>query len=273
MSTSTDFLYESAPLVEVIAEIHWNLVPIQSSPGSAIDPYFQDFRSSFQEKIGSDGFGYVERLVPEGVPLEFLANKPVYRYRSKEGKWPLYQIGPGVLTINIVPPYEGWADFYKSIELGIESLFSCYPVSERYLHATTLDLRYLNAFTRDHGVGNRFDFLRDDLSLASDLNPRVLQMAVDSEEPILQAATVSINLKSPESTVATVSSQNGMSGSKPATIVTFQTTKSNILDSEKSKASVARWFQLSHDVLHELFDAMVSDRVKKLLGAKVEITP
>ncbi|ASJ70595.1 TIGR04255 family protein [Granulosicoccus antarcticus] len=271
LPTSKDFLYEIAPLVEVIAEIHWNLVPIQSAPGNAIDPYFQDFKISFQEEIIKAGFGYVEPLVPDSVPLEFMANKPLHRYRQKEGKWPLYQIGPGVLTINIVPPYQGWADFYKYIELGIECLYKCYPVSERYLNIVSLDLRYLDAFTKDHGVEDRFDFLRDDLNLAAELNPRISELAAETDEAVLQAANLSINLKSPERTVANVSCQNGMSGRDPATIVTFQTTNSNILDSEKSAPDVAQWFQLSHVVLHDLFDAMLSDRVKKLLGAKMEI--
>ena len=267
-NNDNDFLYENAPLVEVIAEIYWNLVQIQSSPGSAIDPYFKDFQKSFQESIGELGYTYIEQLVPDNVPLEFLSGRATHRYRQAEGRWPLFQIGPGLLTVNIVPPYEGWSDFYQYIELGLKNLFDCYPTAEKYLNLNALDLRYIDAFTEEHGVQNRYEFLKNDLTLASDIGPRVQQLAVDSRESILQNSQVTINLKKPENTVANISSQNGISGNKPAVVVTFQSRNQNIADKEKSLDGAGNWFQESHEVLRELFQAMLSDRVINLLGEK-----
>jgi len=114
----TDFVYKRAPLIEVIAEIHWNLKPLGSAPEAKIDPYFDLFKEAFSEVI-KDTLPFEERLVPIEIPVEFLSGQPHLRFRSKQGGWPLVQIGPGVMTINIVPPYNGWVEFSKFLNWAL----------------------------------------------------------------------------------------------------------------------------------------------------------
>ena len=41
------FVYENAPLVEVVAEIRWQLKFLASAPNAKIDPYYELFRDDF----------------------------------------------------------------------------------------------------------------------------------------------------------------------------------------------------------------------------------
>jgi uncharacterized protein (TIGR04255 family) len=99
-----EFVYDKPPLIEVICEIRWRLQPLVSAPGTAIDPHFSSFSDDFTNMCKTSSFSLVERINPENVPVEFLAGHPIYRFRKQQNQWPLFQIGPGLLTVNDVPP-------------------------------------------------------------------------------------------------------------------------------------------------------------------------
>ena len=103
-----DYLYDKAPLVEVIAEIHWALKKLDTAPGAKIDPYYDLFKDAFLAYAKTTGLTDVQDLVPTVVPPELLPNQPRLRLRTAPGRWPLAQLGPGIITANIVPPYKGW---------------------------------------------------------------------------------------------------------------------------------------------------------------------
>src|SRR5579862_288637 len=123
------------PLVELIAELRW---PPAGAPGqtdgqqpaavqipaalfaafSRPDQMFMRFAGL----IGAQGFVQSERLVPQGFPgLPF---QPIYRYSrtgTKPGE-PIFQLGPGVFSAHITPPYNSWDDFRPFLEMGISVL-------------------------------------------------------------------------------------------------------------------------------------------------------
>ena len=144
-------LYKNAALVEVIAELHWELKPIQIAPGAKVDPFYDLFREKFFAAAKAKGFAFQETIIPKEVPAELLPNKPRERLRASEGAWPLYQIGPGIFTVNVVPPYSGWLDFRKTLAEGLKLLIESYPSAEQYMKVTHLELRYIDAFTSRHG--------------------------------------------------------------------------------------------------------------------------
>lgn len=213
-----DFLYANAPLAEVIAEIHWKLDPIQAVPNAAIDPHYAGFESDFQAACAEKGFTNVERTVPDQVPREFLGHQVVRRYRKGPGVWPLFQTGPGILAMNIVPPYKGWQEFSPFVLEGIELLFLTYPIPERYLKIEKLHLRYIDAFTEDHGVTDRAEFVRSDLRMARELPAGVLHHAANTEEPVLQTAEATVSLTRPENSKGHIKIDTGHSGNRPAVI-------------------------------------------------------
>ena len=68
--------YENAPLVEVIAEMHWDLRILDDATGTRIDPYYYLFQESFIEDAAHSGFKHIENVVPRLVPLEHSADQP-----------------------------------------------------------------------------------------------------------------------------------------------------------------------------------------------------
>ena len=67
-----DYVYEKAPLIEVIAEIHWSLKKLDTAPDARIDPYYDLFKDGFLDYARNMDLGHTEELVPDIVPLELL---------------------------------------------------------------------------------------------------------------------------------------------------------------------------------------------------------
>lgn len=180
-----EILLENAPLIEVIAEVRWELVPLGLIPGAAIDPYFDLVSNNLSSNLRQIGFGVIEPQVPPEVPRELVAHNAVNRYRAQPGAWPLYQHGPGVFTCNITPPYDGWTGFRPILEQGIKALIASYPAPSEMLKVNGLILRYVDAFTEKHGRVEPDTFMRQGLGVWVNLPDRF------SEE---------LNLRGPNST-------------------------------------------------------------------------
>jgi len=265
-----DFLYANAPLVEVIAELHWKLDPLQSIPNGAIDPHYKTFESDFKDACIKKGFASIERIVPEEIPQELLAHKVISRYRKAPDIWPLFQTGPGLLAMNIIPPYGGWDEFAPFIAEGFDLLHSCYPIPDKYLNLEKLHLRYIDAFTSEHGVNDRAEFVRNDLCMARELPDQILSHASNTKESVLQTSEATISLTKPAFSKGTVKVETGQKGKDPAVIATFVIETQNQVP--QSQEDVITWFNDAHWVLHDWFDAMLSDRVKDQIGPKKEIS-
>ena len=168
-------VYERAPLVEVISEVHWELKQLRSYPTAWIDPYFDLFKDQFLA-ASKDKLPFVEPLVPNEIPVEFVSNQPHLRLRPKENGWPLVQIGPGVLTVNVVPPYDGWVRHKSFLSWALELLWECYPLAEQTLRISQLHLRYVNVFDDTFGLEKYSEFVSGFLGVE---NP-VRQSIVDA---------------------------------------------------------------------------------------------
>jgi uncharacterized protein (TIGR04255 family) len=270
-TAARDFLYENPPLVEVIAEIHWRLVPIQIGPGTAIDPHREAFAEAFTEACAQYGFTVDETVVPDNVPRELLGHQVVRRFRREANGWPLFQIGPGVVTANIVPPYDGWSEFLPVIRLAVQMLFRSYPLPERYLKIEALELRYIDAFTEKHGVTDRATFIRDDLGMAPPLPEAVLALASETEEPVQQTASALLQLRNPANSTASLSVENGTASDRPAVIATFRARTRGDHLRGVGQDFIETWFNDAHGVVKEWFESVVSGRVKEKMGPAREL--
>jgi uncharacterized protein (TIGR04255 family) len=190
-----DFLYQNAPLVEVIAELRWALQNVMAPSGVSIDPHFSTFSDDFRAASVGLGFGFVERVVPETVPLELTPHVAVLRFRPRQNQWPCMQIGPGVLTANHVPPYAGWADFRSHVRRSIETLLAAYPNPQRYLNLNQLELRYINAFRGRHLMENPFLFVNEHLQLPHGIADGLLELCEGGVTAIDVSSTYGFPLK------------------------------------------------------------------------------
>ena len=110
---------KNAPLLEVIFELRWDI----SSPADWEKyTYLQgDLYSQLREKYPKR-----ELLAPVDIPAELLKNKAVYRFRS-EKDYPLFQVGPGLLTFNTTDEEYDWVDYFQNIQELLQIFFELHP--------------------------------------------------------------------------------------------------------------------------------------------------
>jgi uncharacterized protein (TIGR04255 family) len=192
--------YRYPPLVELIAELRWG------SPLSAAQPLgtivfaapgsHEEFFMRFGQKAALLGYERAERILPAGFPA--MPFQVIYRFRKKspEEGTSIYQIGSGVFSANITPPYHSWEDFKPIVEAGVRTLLDTRNPTEKAMPFTSATLRYLNAF------GNRFTeqqsiagFVRNVLGFRVDL-PASVQSEVSSNAEPTASFQLNIPLKS-----------------------------------------------------------------------------
>ena len=267
MVKKIDFLYPKPPLIEVISEIRWKITPIETIPGASIDPHFLVFRDEFFKRMEKNKFTSRERVVPPGVPIELTSGTPIFRFRKGLKKWPLYQIGPGLFTGNIVPPYGGWKEFKAFLDQGIGYLYQSYPLSKEYLDISRLELRYMDGFQSFHGpIKNYSEFVRDQLGIELEL-PRLKDVNVGS--PRLRGEIV-VPLPKLKGSQGIISIKPGQVKKEDAIIMELIVRKDKF-SKKFQKRDILTWFNKAHDILHDWFDSICSKPLKKTFGTKREI--
>jgi len=264
-----DFVYERAPLIEVILEIHWKIKPLGSAPNAAIDPYYDLFREAFLENCKAK-LPIVEQLVPSEIPAEFVSDQPHLRLRPTKAGWPLVQIGPGVMTVNIVPPYAGWAEFKKFIEWAFDLLYASYPMAERTLHPLRTHLRYIDVFDAKYGLDGYSNFVDVHLGVARPIRPEVVDEIAASPKEITYSADTRFAVKSPIGSTARVRIAPGQSDGRDAVILELHCDGA-MPGGYQSEEILLSWYDEAHATLHVLFDKTTSTELKEKFGNILEI--
>lgn len=139
------------PLVEALFELRWGL---DGPPGMAVDPYYQMLVGQLFGAVRSSYPEWV-RLPPAEFPEAMAPYTPHHQFRVAENKWPLIQLGPGLLTVNDTEGYE-WDVFFSRCAEVIDALFSIYPEAIDRLHIFEVSLRYIDADALSGGSALNF---------------------------------------------------------------------------------------------------------------------
>jgi uncharacterized protein (TIGR04255 family) len=260
-----DFLYENAPLIEVIAEVQWEVVPLKVSPGAAVDPHFEAMSEGFKSKVEQRGYGHIERLVPVDVPLEMLPRQPIYRCRVRENEWPLYQVGPGIFTCNIVPKYEGWSRFRNIVDLGIKDLLESFPVPANHVHLSRLELRYIDGFVDKHGFEDPVSFACEALGIELKLRDGIIGTFAAEDPKLLLVSDVGFNVASPANTRVMVKTGPGNIKGESGLIMELRAL-SDQKGIPSDRSFIIEWMDSAHYTLKGIFQTMTSDALKKAMG-------
>lgn len=146
-----------APLQEVIFEIRWDLVPDAIS-GHSIDPGFQLAQGKLQQAI-REKFPEFQRKVPHGFPDQLFNYQVVNQYWSKDRRWPVIQLGPGIFTVSDTELNYEWPVTYSP--LIRESLNWIVNAYDEQLKIRFAALRYIDSVRLgDYGFEGRWqDFI------------------------------------------------------------------------------------------------------------------
>ncbi len=264
-------IYENAPLIEIIAEIHWGLRKLGTAPDTKIDPYYDLFRDDFLKYAAEDiGLSNVQELVPNVVPLELIPNQPTLRLRSQPDKWPLAQLGPGVLTGNMVPPYDGWAVFASFIEKLVDGLFRCYPIAQKTLFIEKLHLRYIDGFDKSFGLKQYSTFAHQMLGVAPPLSNHFIKANTKKGTEVLYILETHFSNTTPDGSSGKMKITPGKKDNIDALIMELHCDSIFQNKSATNQDSIKNWFDQAHQGLREQFDALTTPDLKILMQNKQE---
>jgi len=154
------------PLIEVVFELQWG-----NKKTFPVDPNYRIVVGALYEHIRED-FPEIESLPTVNIPEEAVPPEVKiiqYRFWRRNRKWPIVQLGPGILTVNMNKDYETWEKFKPIISDIVEKFLKIYPEKENlFIHK--LVLRYLDAFAFDFLNKNILDFLKNKLHVSISLD-------------------------------------------------------------------------------------------------------
>lgn len=149
-----------APLVEAIFEMKWKLDQI--SPGVKADPNYKLLLGRLYDRLCEKEYPFHEQLPTANMPDEMAPYIIQHRFRKKENGWPLFQLGPGIVTLNETEGYD-WPDFKKRLSDLLTQFFASYPNPQR-IQIEELTLRYIDAIDFNYSQ-NILTFLKEKIGM------------------------------------------------------------------------------------------------------------
>ena len=130
---------KSMYLNEIIYEFRWKLLGVDSQEFEE-DPHYPLLVGRFSGKVEND-YPFHEPLPASKAPSVLVPYVPQHRFRTSKDKWPVVQIGAGVMTVNAVKMYD-WNDFSQRCVRAVENLFDTYPNLDDF-ETRDIALRYI----------------------------------------------------------------------------------------------------------------------------------
>lgn len=164
-------ILKNKPLVEAIFELRWELQ--EPASGMKIDPHYKILIGRIYDRV-KDEYPFHEPLPTATIPDEIAGYVVQHRFRKDKDKWPLIQIGPGIITLNDTEGYI-WEDFEKRLYHLLEILFDAYPNAETDLKISWALLRYIDAVDFNYEEENIFSFLSSNLKIYIDIYKKLFE--------------------------------------------------------------------------------------------------
>ena len=255
--------------IEVIVEVRWPRIPLTAIKQASVDPYFDKCKDQFLSKVKELGFKEMERLTPSEVPIELVGGSPVFRCREQKDTWPVYQLGLGIFTCNIVPPYGGWKKFKTILQNGLNILFQTFPLDGNILKPEQLQLRYIDGFTGGHGLENYNQFIRDNLGISIELPENFLSALNVNKDRVVSALDLSFPVHEDSSRLH-IKMMPGQIEKNAALIAEFQIiTSPGKAPIQQSEVEV--WLDNAHSTLRTAFKHLTSEPLKNKMGPEKTI--
>lgn len=243
-----DFL-PNAPLKEVLLEIHWDLEYLGEEK-ILFDKGFEKAVLNFTNSCQQD-FKEIDILKPENIPPIAFINRVTHRFYKTKGNHPLYQLGPGVFTVNDNNKNYVWKNFVLMITDGLNCLRSSY---EKELIPSRVQLRYIDSVSPYIlGETNKFDFLKKHLHISIDDSSFV---SGELEDIHLTKSFIIDDSKKLTQTITT-----GIDKSTREDVIEWHTFISN--RKRLSWEGLLDWLEESHSTCSETFKNMISDELYK----------
>jgi len=240
-----------APLVEAILEVRWKLT--EQAPGVATDPKYKVLVGRLYDRLESV-YPFHEPLPTASMPDEMLSYVVQHRFRSAENKWPLVQVGPGVVTLNETKNYT-WDDFEGRCHELIKHLFDAYPDAARSLVIAGLQLRYIDAVPFEFNRDDILAFMADKLKIHLAFPQKMFQDAPIQSLPAGFNLLSSFPITNPKGAIR-LRFTRGMRDNRDA-LMWETVVQSDGADVPEMPAGFQVWLDGAHTLTHDLFFKLI----------------
>ena len=242
---------KNKPLVEAIFELRWNLQ--EPAPGMKMDQHYKLLIGRIYDKL-NDEYSFYEQLPTATMPDEMMGYMVQYRFRKEKDKWPLIQIGPGIITVNDTEGYI-WEDFEKRIIQAVNALFEVYPESKNNLKVNRLLLRYIDAIAFDFEKDNIFTFLREQVKTKINLYQDLFKDTRVKKLPLSLDLRFSFASTKPKGAIRLRFVQGKTKGSGALILETMVESVSE--DAPKVQNEIADWIKEAHNLADDWFFKLI----------------
>jgi len=250
-------ILKNKPLVEAIFELRWELKEIR--PGVRIDPNYKMLVGRVYERLKEE-YSYSEQLLTATMPDEIAGYVVQYRFRKEKDRWPLVQIGPGVITLNDTEGYK-WDDFIKRISELITILFELYPDAENNLKANSLLLRYIDAIAFDYKRDDIFSFLREKMKVNIDVNKEIFEKTNVGKWPVDLDCRFSFPSTEPKGAIHMRVLKGRIKTSDALLWETMVNLTGESIPREKGK--IFDWVRSAHELTHNWFFKIIEGDLQR----------
>lgn len=252
--------------MEMIAEVKWRLTPVTAIPNGAIDPFHDAIKAALKERFPPLGYPHHREKVPPEIPRELLAGQATTQFYKAPDVWPIYQLGPGVFTVNITEGYWGWASFRDTVAAGIEQLLAAHPALTLF-QLESLKLMAIDAFSEQHGYRSYNDFSQKYLTLGELLPSSFLAQFASNTEAVNVRSDTTFPLNVPAGAHARISISDGLRSDQKALIL-HTAIESGPIDSIDLQ-NIMNWFDAAHGVHRTMFRSLLTEDLKVILQPEI----
>lgn len=233
----------NAPLQEVIFELRWKL-DFDPESQNKTDKEFQFAFANFSA-LSANKLKYRVILKPSFIPDSLFKNRPVYQFWAGENKYPVFQLGPGVFTVNETEKNYEWKYFRNLVLEGMDWLQNSYS---NKLEFSVVELRYIDTIEVD-------DRNQKDLSkfIADNLKIEITNKIIDGKLDDIQLHQ---RFKIDNENHLSLLIANGIKNSNQSLAVILQTSYNKT--SNISLENLTSWIDTAHDTCSSLFKKMIS---------------
>jgi uncharacterized protein (TIGR04255 family) len=248
---------KNKPLVEAILELKWPL-PSTTAPGMEADPHYRLLLGRFSEKVDRE-YPFHEPLPTVQIPDVMAAYMAQHRFRAGAGKWPLVQIGPGIMTVNETDGYS-WEDFRNRCVKAVQNLIDAHPARNSF-SVQDLTLRYIDAVEVDFKRESVFKFLEEKMKTKILLPDDLFGIGRVNGNPTAFSWQASFPQDAPGG-VVTLRFAMGQRSGKPALIweTLVQATPGQM---PKIPEEFSRWIGTAHDLTDDWFFKLIEGDLER----------
>jgi uncharacterized protein (TIGR04255 family) len=232
-----------APLQEVIFELRWKL-DFDPESQSQVDKEFPFAFANFSA-LSALMLKHKVILKPSTVPDILFVNRPIYQFWAAEYQYPVFQLGPGVFTVNETEKNYEWSYFRNLILQGVEWLKESYS---NKLDFSVVELRYIDAIeVNDDNQKDLTKFIADNLKI------EIKNQVIDAKLNDLQ---IHQRFRIDNENHLSLLIANGIKNINQSKAIILQTSYNKT--SNISLENLTAWIDVAHNTCSLLFKKMIS---------------